>query len=176
MPLTPKMKDFCQQFSSEEMEFLNLSSSTLLDLEEDPSFVPDCSAASESDISQVPEENNVIEEKKFVICESQLDKLLGKMFCPECAESSLSSTKTISGTNIGVKMKCPNNHVVLDWSSQKQIGKLFSFNLLLCSSIIASGKNTPSVLLHFSDPIMNIWGKMNRKMKNTVLFQFRRNV
>ena len=47
--------------------------------------------------------------------------------------------RMFSGTNISVKMLCSNGHEVLNWCSQQKAGKLFSFNLLLCSSIVFSG-------------------------------------
>jgi len=112
-----------------------------MNVEEDPSFVPDLYDTIASDASSLTLEHaDLVNERKFVICESQLDKLLSKMFCPECAENDLSTTKNASGTNISIKIRCSNGHVVMDWSSQQQVGKMFSFNLLLCSSIVFSGK------------------------------------
>ena len=125
------MRDFSQQFCCEDTEFLDISSSTLLDIEEDPSFVCEYSDASESDVSQLLEEVDFVKERKFVVCESQLDELLSRMFCAQCAEKSSSSSKNVSGTNISVKMLCSNGHEVLNWCSQQKVGKLFSFNLLL---------------------------------------------
>ena len=113
----------------------------MIDLD-DSNYIPQPVEISEIDVSQVIDEPvDYISERKFVICESQLDKLLKRMFCPECADNSVSIKKTISGTSVGVKIRCSNDHDVLDWCSQPQIGKFYSFNLLLCASIVFSGIN-----------------------------------
>ena len=77
-------KDFDQQFCSKEtdLNLLNLSFSILLDVDEDPSFVPEFSFDTDTDISQVNNESiNIVTERKSVASESQLDQLLKKMFC-----------------------------------------------------------------------------------------------
>ena len=118
---------------------MNLSSSTLLDVDEDPSFGPENSFDTDTDISQVNNESiDIVTERKFVVSENQLDQLLNKMLCPESADNSIYASKTVSGTNIGVKMLCSNGDV-FDWCGQPKVGKLFAFNLLLCSSIVFSG-------------------------------------
>ena len=64
---------------------MNLSSSTMIDLD-DSNYIPQPVEISEIDVSQVIDEPvGYISERKFVICESQLDKLLKRMFCPECS-------------------------------------------------------------------------------------------
>lgn len=140
-----KTRDFSQQFCYEETDSfkMNISSSTLIDEQifDDSEYKPnqsDISADASQDI-QEPIPIDYINENKFVICESQLDKLLEKMFCPQCADNTFSIKKLTSGTCIDVKIQCANDHNVLDWSSQPKIGKLPSFNLLLCASIVFAG-------------------------------------
>lgn len=141
---TKPTKDFSQQYCYEETDGfnLNISSSTLLDPDnlDDHDYVPDALDFSDFNETKLIEEPvDFINERKFVICETQLDKLLNRLFCPECADDTLSIKKTTSGTNVSVKIRCSNNHEVLDWFSQPQIGKMHSFNLLLCASIVFSG-------------------------------------
>ena len=81
--MVEKTKDFGQQFCSKETDFnlLNLSFSILLDVDEDPSFVPEISFDTDTDISQVNNESiNIVTERKSVASENQLDQLLKKMF------------------------------------------------------------------------------------------------
>ena len=72
---------------------MNLSSSTMIDLD-DSNYIPQPVEISEIDVSQVIDEPvDYISERKFVICESQLDKLLKRMFCPECAYSAYNTCR-----------------------------------------------------------------------------------
>lgn len=85
------------------------------------------------------EEVNYVTNRKFVICESQLNKLLNRIECKFCRKNLISASKILRGTKVNINMGCSNDHEVLDWSSQYHVRKSSSFNLLLCSSIIFSG-------------------------------------
>lgn len=101
----------------------------------------DSESDNESDI--VENGNNTIaEERKFIVFESSLDKLIHMGRCLDCNSAVLNVTKTVIGTMLKIRTECINGHEIINWTSQPITGsKMPAGNLLCAAAILFSGQN-----------------------------------
>ncbi|XP_053545105.1 uncharacterized protein LOC128636062 [Bombina bombina] len=88
------------------------------------------------------QKKNPFEERKFIVFESNLDKLLNKLKCSHngtCNAPIIQSKKNIAGTMVTVYGDCLLGHKVMLWQSQPRIGQMPVGNLLSCTSLLFSG-------------------------------------
>jgi len=106
----------------------------------DLSYDPDASPlTSQSSVPTV----SVVDDRKFVVFESQLDRLLDKLICPICqCPVSMDDVvkKCNEGTLLHVVAHCISGHVIIDWLSQPRIGRMPAGNLLICAATLFSGQ------------------------------------
>ncbi|XP_040177472.1 golgin subfamily A member 6-like protein 22 [Rana temporaria] len=121
----------------------------------DENDIPDHSAVTESDVSQArnyvmekcientqDQQSSIINDRKFIVFESELDKLLTKLICPteDCFYIIRSLDKVIVGSLLKVYGTCPDHHHQIIWQSQPNIANFASGNVLpSSSSIVCSG-------------------------------------
>ncbi|XP_069827812.1 uncharacterized protein [Dendropsophus ebraccatus] len=85
--------------------------------------------------------NDPVKDRKFIVFESCLDKLILSMPCrgeQGCDRPLVKIWKEINGTFITVHVSCGNHNYKL-WDSQPQTGGIPAGNLLLSSAILFSG-------------------------------------
>ena len=82
-------------------------------------------------------------ERKFIVYERQLDKLL--YICKTC-NSLCDIEKSVTGSLVTVTTICPNNHIS-KWSSQPVIGELPEGNLLISAAILFSVETLGSTFI-----------------------------
>ena len=104
--------------------------------DDDSEYLPDC-----SNCENIEEKSttDIIKEKKFVVYEGMLDQLFKLVACRQCHLPAENIIKSHLGTSIHCKLYCQNDHLITDWKSQPLLGKLPSFNLLICAAIFFSG-------------------------------------
>ena len=81
---------------------------------------------------QVP----VPEEKKIIVCESQLNKLF--RVCQNCGSITTAKTKHFQGSMFIMKITCPNGHLNT-WQSQPLVNGTAVANLLIPAAILFRG-------------------------------------
>lgn len=82
-----------------------------------------------------------VEERKFIVFESRLDKLLEHIRCPkeQCFEKRNYFDKAMVGRLLKVYGTCTKNHQILLWGSQPKIANFAASNVILALDIICSG-------------------------------------
>ncbi|XP_068112065.1 uncharacterized protein [Hyperolius riggenbachi] len=131
----------------------------------DVSYAPHLSELSDSDCADTEQdpageitmgEKTVVTERKFIVFESCLDELLGKLYCKVdcCLQRLKRFDKRIMGTLLKVFATCAGGHNFLLWQSQPRIRSVAVGNLLLASAIVCSGSSYTKVKEMFD--LMNI--------------------
>ena len=99
----------------------------------DTSF--DCSDVGWSDDSD--EENikddsvpHPAQERKFIVLESSLDQLIGKITCSICGKPQSDIKKFLPRSMVKVRAECLDGHAIFTWNSQPILGNMPSGNLL----------------------------------------------
>ncbi|XP_040189237.1 uncharacterized protein LOC120920891 [Rana temporaria] len=143
---------------------------------DDPSFhESDCETPQKSDMSLceslpdrelqneniIPHPLNLVHEKKFIVFESCLDKILYAMMCPEfgCSSQIYKIEKIIIGTMITVYSTCRCLHRLKLWESQPKIKQYAAGNILLAGAITLSGGSYAKVREMFDLCGIAIFGK-----------------
>ncbi len=111
--------------------------------EDDPEYSPSSSC---DDTESDEEINDPVEERKWIIFESELDKLF--LFCYECGNIITSKTKHCKGSMLTVKTTCLCGHSKA-WQSQPLTNGAATGNLLIPAAILLSG-NTYKHIQQFS--------------------------
>ena len=83
----------------------------------------------------------VSKEKKYVVFETMLEQIFMKSRCVLCDGYKTKIDKREIGTCVFFKVRCVNDHIIMDWKSQPLLGKMPAFNLLVSAAIFCSGKN-----------------------------------
>ncbi|XP_018103333.1 uncharacterized protein LOC100158321 isoform X2 [Xenopus laevis] len=117
---------------------------------------PECISLEMSDIidSSVNEvfnhpvfsETDFVQERKFIIFETQLDSLLRLIPCQyndgQMCKAPISKIhKTVEGSMVVVNLTCQNHHNALIWKSQPTVSNMPVGNILMSSSILLSGSS-----------------------------------
>ncbi|XP_018103459.1 ankyrin repeat domain 49 S homeolog isoform X1 [Xenopus laevis] len=97
-----------------------------------------------------PNKPNYIADRKFIIFESCLDKLLRLIPCQhneseKCEAPIAEIQKHIDGSMVKIQLLCHNNHKSLNWNSQPMTSDIAAGNILMSSSIILSGSSFQKV-------------------------------
>jgi len=109
------------------------------DLLYEPNGSQSTMSTSQSSMSAV----SVVSVRKFIVFESQLDKLLCHLVCPLCqCPCSMDDVvkKCNEGTLLHVVARCIEGHIIVDWQSQPFIGRMPAGNLLFCAATLFSGQ------------------------------------
>lgn len=149
-----------ENFENESTVDLNVTLEKTVDGKStlDENYIPDHSAVTESDVSQAQDyvmekcienaqdqQSSIINDRKFIVFESELDKLLTKLICPteDCFCIIQSLDKVIVGSLLKVYGTCPDHHHQIIWQSQPDIANCASGNVLpsSTSSIVCSGSS-----------------------------------
>ena len=114
---------------------------------EDPTYIPSSAEDSDPGDEFVPHHGTTadpVKERKYIVWESQLDKLFTK--CHTCNEPT-QVTKSEHGSLVTVKAVCANDHVFI-WDSQPSIGRgrakagaggwLIPSAILLCGGLFSA--------------------------------------
>ncbi|KAJ8017869.1 hypothetical protein HOLleu_44465 [Holothuria leucospilota] len=112
------------------------------DVQKDPTYSPD-KEDDQDDDDELPEErpfwNRTVEDCKYLVFSSCLDKLFYKIKCDECYCNVESIKRSVVGTGLFVTLQCISGHEVMKWVSQPLVGKMPVGNLLTAASITYSG-------------------------------------
>lgn len=110
----------------------------------DPDWAPESDEEVENvcDLSSI----NEVKERKFIVFESQLDKLLNKCFL--CGRD-LNVSKLITGSCIKYIMDCELCAEKFRWCSQPMSGTMPCGNLILAAAIMFAGASAAKVLRLF---------------------------
>uniref|UniRef100_A0A8C5MQ62 THAP-type domain-containing protein n=1 Tax=Leptobrachium leishanense TaxID=445787 RepID=A0A8C5MQ62_9ANUR len=96
-----------------------------------------------------PCEEDYVSEKKFIVFESCLDKLLCAFkkctYHIACDAPIAETEKSITGSLLTVYTKCENNHRCLLWRSQPMIGRRSCGNILASAAVLLSGSHFSKV-------------------------------
>ncbi|XP_018103264.1 uncharacterized protein LOC108708747 [Xenopus laevis] len=107
------------------------------------------SALKSNDHNQ-PNKTDYITDRKFIIFESCLDKLLRLIPCQhnegeKCEAPIAEIQKHIDGSMVNIKLLCHNNHKSLNWNSQPVTSDIAVGDILMSSSIMLSGSSFQKV-------------------------------
>ena len=81
------------------------------------------------------------QERKFIVFESSLDQLIGKINCLICGKPQSDIKKFLLGSMLRVRTECLDCHTtMLTWNSQPLIGHMPSGNLLCTAATLFSGE------------------------------------
>jgi len=94
----------------------------------------------------LPDNLRPAKERKFIVYESHIDKLLDT--CRHCSEKCL-LLKTVVGSFISVKSVCQHCNQTDRWASQPTTGTMPYGNLILAGAILFSGSSASKVLTMF---------------------------
>ena len=122
--------------------------------EMDKNMLHECSDTStdcESDTVDSHDYHHYVTEKKVVVFEGELDKLLWRSRCSECDGPVDEVRKVMAGSGMSVKIFCINGHTCC-WRSQPFFGQQPVGNLLLAGATLFSGE-TFGHMKHFSNLI-----------------------
>ncbi|KAJ8049928.1 hypothetical protein HOLleu_02897 [Holothuria leucospilota] len=111
----------------------------------DPTYEPDYDDDDDEESDEMtqefPEESpfpkRVVDDDKFIVFGSCLDKLFYKIKCEECYCNVETIKKGVVGTGLFVTMACTSGHE--EWSSRPLEGRMLVGNLLTAASILYSG-------------------------------------
>jgi len=98
---------------------------------------------SQSTMSTSQSSVSVVSDRKFIVFDSQLDKLLCHLVCPICqCPCSIDDVvkKYNEGTLLHVVARCIEGHIIVDWQSQPLIGRMPAGNLLFCAATLFIGQ------------------------------------
>ena len=116
----------------------------MIDDPNDPSYEPTDSQTSTLLTSQSSQSlMSAVDDRKFVVFECQLDKLLGLLVCPTCQCLCCMDDidkKCNEGTLLRVTAHCINGHVIVKWQSQPLIGRMPAGNLLIGAATLFTGQ------------------------------------
>ena len=116
------------------------------DLENDSDYSPSDSGSSSSDpeneTPEVPICNKFLDQKKYIVFESNLEELL--QFCNQCGAVIIEKKRFYRGTMVGYVMHCHNGHDYV-WRSQPVEHHLPIGNLLVSGAILATGNSFSKV-------------------------------
>eukprot|EP00079_Xenopus_tropicalis_P015028 XP_004912165.1 PREDICTED: ankyrin repeat domain-containing protein 49 isoform X1 [Xenopus tropicalis] len=103
----------------------------------------DSRGSSKSNYNQA-DKISYIADRKFVVFESSLDKLLRLIPCQhnegeKCEAPIKEIQKHIDGSMVNIQLLCRNNHKSLYWNSQPMTSDMAVGNILMSSSIVLSG-------------------------------------
>ena len=104
--------------------------------------------AETSDWSDDSDEENIKEysvphpaqERKFIVFESSLDQLIGKITCSICGKPQSDMKKFPLGSMVKVRTECLGGHAIFSWNSQPLLGNMPSGNLLCSAATLFSGE------------------------------------
>ncbi|XP_072286763.1 uncharacterized protein [Pyxicephalus adspersus] len=117
---------------------------------------------------------NFVTERKLIVFESCLDKLLKCCKCQAdrfCQGNITDIIKYRIGSAVSVTAYCSNRHHFQLWRSQPMIGRKPVGNLLISAGIVCSGSNFVNMKSFFS--LLNIFGiSKSSHCKNQELFVF----
>ena len=92
-------------------------------------------------------EQNIVEQRKYLVFENEIDKLF--KICPDCKEDVSSIHKIVTGTMLTVSYKCTLGHTNV-WRSQPSLRRMPSGNLLISAAILLSGSSYNKIQNFFS--------------------------
>ena len=90
------------------------------------------------------------QKKKFIVFESSLDQLIGKINCSICGKPQSDMKKSLLGSMVKVCTECLDCHTILTWNSQPLFGYMLSGNLLCSAATLFSGETLPH-MKNFAD-------------------------
>lgn len=110
---------------------------------------------SESGESSDEDDQTPVNERKFIVFESMLDKLF--ISCKECG-SLCEIKKTNTGSMVTIKTVCCNNHT-FEWRSQPELNRKPAGNILIPSAVVFIGSTYESTKQLFHALNMNFVNK-----------------
>lgn len=96
------------------------------------------------DVPEEYSEEQVVQDRKFLVFESCLDSLILKVKCQgasRCDCTVKSFNKERQGSSVTIRGECQAGHRFKIWESQPKIGNVYCGNMLLAASILYSGQN-----------------------------------
>ncbi|KAJ8310630.1 hypothetical protein KUTeg_012495 [Tegillarca granosa] len=90
--------------------------------------------------------NNATKERKFIVFESCIEKLIQN--CRNCGQD-LACLKSVKDSFLSVSGHCVNCNDVFEWESQPQFGTLLVGNLIIAAAILFAGCNVRKILRLF---------------------------
>uniref|UniRef100_A0A803K582 THAP-type domain-containing protein n=1 Tax=Xenopus tropicalis TaxID=8364 RepID=A0A803K582_XENTR len=104
-----------------------------------------CSSESDCDDS-IHRQVDTVRERKFIVFEHCLDILFHLVRCQYqiencCDAPVVEIKKKIDGSQLSVKLTCPNGHQALFWRSQPVIKSTSAGNVLMAASVLLSGSS-----------------------------------
>jgi len=116
----------------------------MIDDPNDPSYEPTDSQTSTLLTTQSSQSvMSAVDDRKFVVFECQLDKLLRLLVCPTCQGLCCMDDidkKCSEGTLLRVTAYCIKGHVIVKWQSQPLIGRMPAGNLLIGAATLFTGQ------------------------------------
>ena len=82
------------------------------------------------------------QERKFIVFESYLDQLIGKITYSVCGKPQSDIKKFLLGSMVKVHTECRDGHAIFTWNSQPLLGDMPSGNLLCSAATLFSGENS----------------------------------
>ncbi|XP_075714956.1 uncharacterized protein LOC142750071 isoform X2 [Rhinoderma darwinii] len=140
--IRPKEEDF-EATVQDHTYFWKMSSQSSLELSRICELRPSDTFLHE-DIPEEYSEEQVVQDRKFLVFESCLDSLILKVKCQgacRCDCTVKSFNKELQGSNVTIRGQCQAGHRFKIWESQPKIGNVYSGNVLLTASILCSGQS-----------------------------------
>lgn len=138
----PKGEDF-EASVQDHTYFWRMSSESNLELSRICELGPSDTFVHE-EIPEEYSEEQVVQDRKFLVFESCLDSLMLKVKCQgagRCDRTVKSFNKELHGSNVTIRGECQAGHRFKIWESQPKIGNVYCGNVLLAASILCSGQN-----------------------------------
>ena len=111
----------------------------------DSSYTVSSGSSFDSD-DEEDEHHKYLLDKKYIVFDSELERLLYGQICNECVGGHITELrKNIVGTLLSVAPVCVCGNVLPRWESQPRIGQMPVGNLLCTSSAIFSGETHGSI-------------------------------
>lgn len=135
--------------SSQPSQSISVTATTncsisMVDDSQDISYQPSTESVTTSQSqSQSTTTVSLIDDRKFLVFESQLDRLFNMLICPKCQSPYCADDmikKCIDGTQLHVIAFGVCGHVIVDWVSQPVLGRMPAGNLLLSAATVFSGQ------------------------------------
>jgi hypothetical protein len=104
----------------------------------------------DDDDDQDDDDVKLCKDKKYIVFDEMLDKLLFSVKCPFCSGSVSHVKKSYVGSMVRATIICTSGHEAMKWASQPSIGKAPVGNILGAASILFSG-NTYNHISHFAN-------------------------
>lgn len=99
-----------------------------------------------SDEEDVPPEEKLVKQKKYIVFDQCLDELLSNVRCSTCFTPAVDFPKVVKGTMLSVQLTCINGHKIIKWDSQPLTKATPSGNLLVAAGIMFSGCSFSQIL------------------------------